>query len=92
MPGTFGVFGLILYFGLFLFLLRATRKKHTVCFRLVALSLLFLVFIRDAISMPVVMGNTAHTFFIWFLIGVLASMKTIRSLSHLPVEKPKIIQ
>lgn len=68
-PGTYGVFGIMLYAVLAFILIRRYRQT-TGATRIIAGSLLILFFVKDLVSIPYLLGNTPITLLIWTLLAM----------------------
>lgn len=69
-PGTYGVLGVLTYMMLAAFLIVAVRRTSGFV-RAVAVALIGMFFVVDAVSIPYVIGNTPITMQIWGLLAAL---------------------
>ena len=72
--GTYGILGLV-FFTFILWRLLSTYFLHGAAGKALMLCLLMLLLIKDAVSIPYLLGNTPLTWFIWVLIFSVCSVR-----------------
>lgn len=75
-PGTYGALGILTYMMLAAFLIGAARRTSGYL-RALAVALIGMFFVVDAVSIPYVIGNTPITMQIWGLIAALGGAASV---------------